>query len=820
MLRNFRVGWRQFVADPGYTAVIVLGLSAAIACCYLVAQVVFNEVLPDPDVPDPAHVVNIEFRGNIPGQQDDWFDQAPFVFGTMLRQAGAPVSAIARSLDGQDFLVHAGAHSARLGIEFADPDFVDIFGLRTSAGDVRAALARPDAIALTEASARGLFPDGDAIGRRVTVRGHVLTVAALVAARAQVGESPHDVYVGFDSPVCPVDADMRSAWYAMQGKVFARVARGFKAEDVGVAAQSLFDNGPGAKNVPAEWSANGRKAAFLRATPLTRQYLDGGRGGHARAMQLLALAGGAALMLALAVVNYVNLTSVRTLARAREIAVRKTLGASPWRLTAQFMFESALAAGVAAAIGLLLAWWLAPTIGQLLSMHLDNGLFSPGRLLLLAVGALALGTCTGLYPARIALTVNCIGALAGRSHDEGAVGRGLRRAMTALQFAVALVIAAGAGAMLWQNHHVDSLAHGIRTDGLLSVDVPDAYSGKSDAVNLAFREALSHEPGVEAMAWSMDVPGRGESRLSTGVARDSRSPGFNASIVPVDTRYFDVYGIPLLAGTLREPSAASDAEPAMAPAGTESAPRPEALVVIDVAASRSLGFASPRDAIDQVILGDGDFVKAGHDPLRIVAVVPEVRLEDAREAPMPHMFRLSRRAQATLTLKGASIGPLRAAIARTWPRFFPDDELEELQTVEESLAVPYRHERRLAQMATVTTAISLLLSAFGVYALAAYTVRRSAREIVVRKLYGAGRARIAALVAREFAPLLAVATVVGLPLAGWLAHAWIENFTERSAAAFWALPIAFVALVAMTALASARHAVIAMNMRPTQALRD
>jgi len=820
MLKDLRVGWRQFIADPGYTAVIMLGLSVAIACCYLVAQVVFNEVLPDPDVPDPAHVVNIEFRGNIPGQQEDWFDQAPFVFGTTLRQAGAPVSAISRSLDGEDFLVHAGARSARLGLEFADPDLIDIFGLRASAGDVRAALARPDAIALTEASAHGLFPDGDALGKTVTVRGRALTVVALVAARAQATESRHDGYVSFDSPVCPVDADTRTAWYSMQGKVFARVARGFKPEDVTVAAQSLFDNGPGAKSVPAPWSAGGRKAAFLRATPLTRQYLEGGRGGHARAVQLLALAGGAALMLALAVVNYVNLTSVRTLARAREIAVRKTLGASPWRLTAQFMFESALAAGVAAAIGLLLAWWLAPTIGEMLSMHLDNGMFSTGRLLLLAVGAIALGTCTGFYPARIALTVNCIGALAGRSHDEGAVGRGLRRAMTALQFAVALVIAAGAGAMLWQNHHVDALAHGIRTTGLLSVNVPDGYSGKSDAVNLAFREALSHEPGVEAMAWSMDVPGRDEARSSTGIARDSRGPGFNASLVPVDTRYFDVYGIPLLAGKLREPPPLPEA-PFMAHAdAADTAPKPEALVVVDLTASRMLGFAGPQDAIDKVILGDGDFMTVGHDPLRIVAVVPDIRLEDARQAPLAHVFRLSGRAQATLTLKGPRMGPLRAAIARTWPRFFPDDEPEELQTVDEALAVPYRHERRLAQMATVTTAISLLLSAFGVYALAAYTVRRSAREIVVRKLYGAGRARIAGLVAREFAPLLAVAAVAGLPLAGWLAHAWIANFTERSATAFWALPLALVALAAMTALAAARHAVIAMNMRPSQALRD
>jgi len=813
MFRNLRVGWRQFVADPGYTAVIMGGLAIAIAGCYLTAQVVFNEVLPDPDVPDPARVVNLEFKGNIPGQHDDfWFDQAPFVFGPALREAGAPVSAIARMLEGNNYAVHAGARAPRLGLVFADPDLVDVLGLRALGGDLRATLRRPDAVALSEGGARRLFPAGDAMGRTVVVQGHALVVTALVADRVRPSDIDRDVYASFDSPVNPVDEGERKAWYSMQGKVLARVAPGFAPQDVGVAAQALFDDGPGSKSVPPEWTAHGRKGAFLRAVPMTRAYLEGGRSGHANLMLLLGLAGGAALMLALAVANYINLTSVRTLARAREIAVRKTLGASPWRLALQFVAESALAAGVAAASGLLLAWWLAPVVGPLLGVRLDDQLFSAGRLALLAAGALLLGVCTGLYPARIALSVNCVAALAGRSHDEGRVGRSLRRAMTALQFVVALVIAGGASAMLWQDHYVASLPRGIVTEGLLAVDPPDAYSGRRDATHLAFREALSHEPGVERMAWSMDVPGRGQARSSISAARSRRDPIVNVNDVGVDVDYFDVYGIPLVAGRLRLPPPA----PAAAASG---APTPEKLVVIDLAAVHALGFSSPQAAIDQAIVGGGDFMTVGNDPLRIVAVAADIRLEHAHELPAPHMFHLSRHSQGVLTLKGPRMDLLRQAVDRVVPRFYPEDQPWS-ESVDEAVGAPYRHERHLAQMATVTTAIALLLSAFGVYALSAYTVRRSAREIVVRKLYGAGRGRIAALMAREFAPLLLVAAAVGLPLAAWLAHAWLANFTERSPAAFLALPLALVALVAMTVLAAARHALMAMNMRPTLALRD
>ena len=815
MFNDLRIGWRQLLADPGYSAVIMLGLSVAIACCCLVAQVVFNEVLPDPEVPDPARVVNLEFRGNIPGQNDDWFDQAPFVFGTTLRQAGEPVSAIARSLDGYSFVVHAGERSVRLGFEFADVDYIDVFGLHASAGDLRAALTRPDTVALSASAARRLFPGGGALGQAVVVRGHALTIVALVPDRVRASGDAHEVFASFESPLNPVDAFTRTGWYSMQGRVFARVAPGFSAQDVGTAAQSLFDNGPGARSVPREWTANGRKGAFLRAMPATRQYLEGGRSGRANLLQLVGMGGGALLMLGLAVANYINLTSVRTLARSREIAVRKTLGASPWRLATQFMVESSLVATVAAAFGLLLAWWTAPAIGELMNLDLAGGLFSAGRLALLVAAVLALGAFTGLYPARIALTVHCVAALAGRSHDEGAVGRGLRRAMTALQFVVALVVAAGASAMLWQNQYVGSLAHGIRTQGLLSVDVPDGYSGNSNQVNAAFREALSHEPGVTAMAWSMDVPGRGEARMLMTIAQDAGKPLVGSNFVRVDRDFFDVYGLRLVAGKPRVPPPVPPAE-ATAP---EGAPRAEKLIVVDEAASRALGFARPQDAVDRVILGGGDFDQLGHDPLRIVAVAADIRLESAREPAQPHVFVLTDEPQSTLTLQGPDMAPLRQAIARVWPRFFPES-LAEPQTVEEALALPYVRERHLAQMATATTALALLLSAFGVYALAAYTVRRSAREIVVRKLYGAGHARIAGLLAREFAPLLGAAAIVGLPLAGWLAHAWLENFTERSPTALWVLPLSLLALVAMTVLAALRHGLIAMRMRPTMALRD
>lgn len=818
MFKDLRIGWRQLVADPAYSAVVLLGLAVALAACMLTLQVVCNEVLPDPEVPEPARVVNFEFRGNQNSQEDGWLDQAPFVLADALRESHAPVSAIARSLDGHPYVAHVGERRARLGFEFADHDFIDIFGLRATAGDLRAAFDRPDAVALTNAAAHRLFPAGDALGKSIEVKGHALTIVALVTDRKRGEEQAQaqDAFVSFDSVINHVSPETRTSWGSIQGRVFARLAPGATAAELGAAAYALYaKTAYGRHEAGLAFDVGSGKEQVLRAMPLTDAYLHGGRDGHARFRQFFALSAGAALMLALAMANYINLTSVRTLARAREIAVRKTLGASPWRLVSQFVAEGTLAAGAATALGLLLAWWLAPTIEGLLFLRLSDGMFAPGRLALAGATALALGVLAGGYPARIALNVDCGTALAGRSHDEGRLGRAMRRAMTTLQFVVALVVSGAAGAMAWQNQYVASLPHGIRTDGLLTVDVPDGYSGSQNALNAAFREAVVREPGVERAAWSMDVPGRGQSWDGAKAARPGATTTVSLSMLSADTTFFAMYDVPLVAGRLREP-------PPTAPeaaSGARAGPKPERLLVVDTTAARALGFATPADAVDQLLLLGQLKDGSERHPARIVAVMADVRFEHAHEAVRLHAISLSRNPQETLTLQGPHMEALQQAFERVWPRFFPEDTLE-TETVVEALGLPYLQERHLTQLTLVITIMALLLSAFGVYALAAYTVRRSAREIVVRKLYGAGRARIARLLAGEFVPLLGAAAVVGLPVAAWLASAYLQSFTERSHLVLLTLPLALVALVAMTALAALRHGLIAMNMRPTVALRD
>ena len=155
-LKDLRVSWRQLVAEPAYSVVVILGLAIAIAAAYLIALLLQNRWLPDPSVPAPEQVVRLEFKINIPGRNDDWFDVMPFPFRDALLENKAPVTQVARVLFGESGL-RSGDRLSKNRIMFADADIVPMFGLKSLQGDLASALKKPDTIALTVMAADRLF---------------------------------------------------------------------------------------------------------------------------------------------------------------------------------------------------------------------------------------------------------------------------------------------------------------------------------------------------------------------------------------------------------------------------------------------------------------------------------------------------------------------------------------------------------------------------------------------------------------------------------------------------------------------------------------
>ena len=805
---DLRVAARQLRADPFNASVLILGLALALAASYLLAVMLGERYRPDPALQEPERIVMLDFHGNMPGRQEDWFLGAPFALHEALQKSGAPLQHLSRS--SSDWLtLRVGELQQRSAVLALDASAVELFGLRSLQGDLRSCLARPDTIVLRQSLARQLFGEQRALGRMLSAGKHPLNVCALLPDAGSQSTLRESAFIGFDSPAAELDEEMRSAWFQITGRIYGRLAPGASAEQIGTLAQALLDASPIMKELPPDWTAGGRKAAFMRALPITRLPFEG-REGRLRVQALLALGGVAALLLSLALLNFINLSSVRTVQRQREIAVRKSLGLGPLRLLLQFAAEAQLSIALAAALAVLLAWLMVPWLAGVLQLPVPDSLLQALPLLGLAAGCTLLGGMVCLYPAWLAWRQSAAAALQGRQASEGTSGRWLRRTLTVLQFGVALLASSLALVLSLQNRHVLARDLGFDPHGVLALRMPD---GASPALAEDLRQALAQRAEVQALAWSDSVPGSGRIEREGGFLRDGQTgEASKLRIVHVDADFFALYRIPMMSGELR--------------AGAQDT------VVQDLPALRAMGWNQPAEALGQELRFAYTGLGQRQQSWRIAAVVPRQVLENTRQPSQPHAFALKTSEQVLATGRGAWVLNLRlrdgepaslaraeAFIAPIWKRYVPDQPLQ-LEAVEEAMQEPYRADLRLAELVTASSVLALALAGFGVYALAAYLVQRHARELVLRKLYGASPRQALTRLLREFAGLLLIAALLALPLSWFLGQSYLSQFADRAAMGLWPQALALLGLLLVSLIASLHHGLQAMAMRPVLALKS
>jgi len=810
-LRDFRIGWRLLACQPFQSTVELLGLATGFAVCFLLLGFVAYSFSYDQDVPQRERVYVIKHRLNfIP--QPQWMEYTPFALREVALRSGLPLEASVWWP--HQTTARLGGRPMELEVIAVDPAFERIAGLRAREGDLTRALTMPDGLVVTRQTALRLFGTTAALGRTVEIDSQTLQVRAVLDDRPGNSTLQFGAMVGIGSALWPDQERQRalSNWTGIEGRIYVKTGAGVDAQTLQKTLQQAVDQAPW-QTIPApemKAALGGRKIVDIGLGPLADAYFDrtvaNTLGAGPRGDKRLVLAMGAAglLILGLAVVNYVNLATMRTLRREREIAMRRVLGATTRRLLAQFMAESVLLSLAAAALGMLLAWLLLPLLSELLQRRLD-GIFTPLSTAACLLFGVLVGALAGLYPGWLARGVNMGAALAHRS-GETAGGAWLRRVLTALQFATAMATGSLALAILWQTQFAAGAPPGFDPAPLLVVEMS---AGMDDPQARAFRDAVARLPQVAGVADSFNVPGRDDGTGTRGSVQLNRLDGSFVSLPAqfVGPDFFDVYGLSARAGRLFDPridAAGSINDDA------------ERNVVVNQAAVIALGWSSMEQALGQRING-GNW--------RIVGVAPDIRWYTLRE-PAPPMLYLPERNSRLLTVRMRETSPaagavdaLERAIAATATRYFPSSP-PSIRRAGSYFAQAYADDLRLAGMLACATVLVFALAAFGIYALAANSVQRRAREIVLRKLHGAGRATIGVLVGREFLLLTGVAALVGLPPAALAIQRYLAPFVERTPLGAWAPAAALACALVIVAAATARHTLAAMRIAPARALRD
>jgi putative ABC transport system permease protein len=801
MLRDFRIGWRMLVQEPGYSAVVVFGLSIGFAACFLLLGFVRYSFSYDTQVPDAGQVHLVKTRFNFAGKPE-WYELAPM---KLLAEAQrSPMVVDATMLFPLHVSMKAGPQVQQVHLAAVNPGFPAMFGVRALEGDLQAALSQPDSIALTSGVAQRMLGRAAVLGERVTIDGTIFRVVAVLPDTPPNSTVSYEALAGVGTSAWAdgYRQNVLKNWGQIGGRVYVKLRPGASAAALEQSLQAAVDGSPLVAGLPPQTvqELGDKKALDVRLGALPKMYFDAdtadspGSGDHGDVRVIGALAAIALVILLLAATNYVNLATVRTIRRQREIAVRKVLGASAGRLVVQFLAESTVVALIAAALGLLVAWLLLPLFADLVDRKLD-GMFGIANILIALSLGISTGLAAGLYPAWVALAVRPQPTLAGRGSAENSAGLWMRRALTVLQFSTAIGLTAVTLAMAWQTHYATNLDPGFDAAGMLVLELPRPLRG---AVRDALRDELARLPGVSGVAAAQGAVGD----QFIGNHMPFVSPGGVHSqllIFDVSANFFEVLGLAPTAGRLFDSAMDTD----------KSADK----VVLDDSAVRALGYASAEQVIGQTL------TMGGSTPVQVVGIAPPMRFDSVHQARRPMVYRISATPMALMVRGKGDLRALEAAAEAAVRRLAPD-QVVDVRRASSYFATNYAQDLRLARLLGLASLIAIAIASFGVYVLATYSVQRMARQIVLRKLYGAGRSAILALVGREFASLLALGAAIALPVAAVVIARYLAGFVEHAPMGAWPMLAALLVAALVTILSTLRHTLGALRMAPAHILRD
>ncbi|HYE46602.1 MAG TPA: ABC transporter permease [Caulobacter sp.] len=823
MLRSYLLTlYRSLTRHTLFSAINILGLAVGLAVFLVLWIAVRFETSYDRWIPDAETTYRVQGLMHIPGRARETLGVVPGPVLPALQAEAPDLEAGVRILTGS-VPVRRGGFSDYEEVLFADGTFFEIFDLPLVAGERSQAIADTSGLVISQAMARKYFGGDNVLGQRITlVTDGTPRDYRISGVLKDLPENTH-LKIGFlarlDRSVTPDMAEFIDQWNATNYATYIRMKSRDAAKALDARLGDIMQRRAGETH---EWLS-------LKLEPLTDIHfntapLGAWKPGIDRGfVSMLEIIG--VLTLALAVINYVNLSTARSGLRAREVALRKVFGGTRGALTGQFLLEAVAVTLVSALIALALVELTLPLVNTALGSPLELDYVGEGGVLpVFAMVTVLVGLAAGVWPALVLSGFEPAGVLAAsRSPGGGRNAARVREALVVVQFSVAIALLIGAAVVFAQSDFVRRADLGFQREKLINI----RQLGAPELVSQTGRilEAVRRTPGVESATVSGRYPGRG------GVGRSSSFawPGFpdprgaSLSMEFISDQYFETYRMRLLAG--RRFDAANRMDDMYRPS-LEGQPAGEGAasglnVIINETGSRALLFKRPADAIGKTIRSG-----ASGTPLTIVGVVADSRFGSPREKAPPILYLRNTAPGAdltgdqTITLRYR--GEPQAMLARlrdTWRATVADYPFK-AETVETSLDAFYEPDERRSLLVTLGAVVAALIGILGLYGLAAFTAERRTREIGIRKVLGASTADVFRLLVGQFLRPVVVANLIAWPVAFWLMREWLAEFDQRIALTplYW---IGATLLAVAVALATVTgQALKVAGADPGSALRD
>ncbi|MDQ2656218.1 MAG: ABC transporter permease [Bacteroidota bacterium] len=503
-------------------------------------------------------------------------------------------------------------------------------------------------------------------------------------------------------------------------------------------------------------------------------------------------------ILAIAWVNYINLSTARAMERAREVGIKKSIGALKGQLVSQFIFESVLVNFLGVVLALLFAMVLLPVLADIVGKDLSFD-FADYRLWLILFALFITGSfISGLYPAFVLSSFKITTVLKGVG-EKVQGGFSLRKALVVFQFASSLILIAGTFAIYRQIVFMRGQDKGLTMEQMLVVSGPSILERETARERLiTLKNEIKQIPGVAKVATSAAIPGGGHN-WGTGMRKDgdALNEDKNGRIVWIDPDFIDTYGITVLSGRNFNPAIASDMNS----------------VLVNEAAVKTFGLGDPEKALtERMILGG--------DTTAIVGVLKNFHWASLKSEHEPWLFKadtISGRHYSIL-LSGNDIPGVIKKIESKYDEAFPGNPFDYF-FLDDFFNSQYKAEQQFASIFGLFAILAIVIACLGLWGLAAFTTTQKLKEIGIRKVLGASVYSIISLLSWQFFKLVFVATVIAIPLTWYGIDTWLRTFAFRIGLE-WDLFVVPVVILAIIALGTVSTQIFrGANTNPARILR-
>jgi putative ABC transport system permease protein len=804
MFQNlFRYSVRSFKRQRAYIIINILGLSIGIACSLLIALFVINETSFDKYNVKKDRIFRAILNGKLGGQEVTTVSSAAIMGPTMIKEFPEIEDFLRMNGRGPTILEYNKQVFTEEHLVEADSSFFNFFSIPVLKGDPLNLLNTPHKVVLSETMAKKIFGTENPIDKTIkigadTIRFTVSGVMADIPPNSHFEASAIVSFMTNPRSKSPVWLNNSFSTYFL-----LKPNTSYKTVDSKIPDLLKKYVGPEVQQFMGisieDFEKQGNKYRFYLQN-LADIHLDTSVQQEFKAAsdpKFLIIFGSIALLIVLiAAINFMNLSTAQATKRAKEVGIKKIGGSSRWMLITQFLSESFILSFIALIIALIFIKLTLPYFNNLLGSHLELKLLSRWYTIpLLLLFALVTGFLSGSYPALFLSSFNPYEVLKGSVKNSIKNGR-LRRILVVFQFAVSILLIVGTMIMYSQISFMLNKDAGFNKEQLIVINRASVLGTKMKS----FKEAVKNIPGVINITSSTAVPGRVNNNNGYRI-EGRKDESFLMVTNWVDYNYLETYGMTLAAGRFFNESYTSDQQACLV---NEAAIKD--FGITDIHSTR---FMEPEDS------GKMNY-------LPILGVVKNFNFESLRNPIGPYIFKFQNDGMLwgylSVRLSAVNYAKTINEIESKWKEYTANDPLQ-YYFLDEDFEKMYIQEKQNAQMAVIFSILAIFIAALGLFGLTSFTVEQRTKEIGVRKAMGSSVGGIYLVISREIIILISISAVIAWPIIYYLAVNWLKNFYYRINPGIFSFVAGFSIALGIAVLTISYRILKAAQINPAQSLK-